>query len=177
VAANVFADADRLAANVEEAGRMQAAGALERRLGEPVGQIGEQRATDLRPRAESRRMDRDLLERALAADAARGGRVEAPAGGIAQQRPRDLDRVGGEIGRRAHLPRAGLDQPLAEEEPERKLLIASRGSHRHRDRLAVDADLERLLDRDPVQLAIALDAGEHPRGPVRRPAIGHRGRS
>jgi hypothetical protein len=34
------------------------------------------------------------------------------------------------------------------------------GAHRHRDRLTVDADLERLLDRHEIALAIAHDALE-----------------
>ena len=44
----------------------------------------------------------------------------------------------------------GVDQPLAVQEAERELLVVARRSHRHRERRAVDADLQRLLDRDLV---------------------------
>ena len=52
-------------------------------------------------------------------------------------------------------------EPLADREAERELLVVPRRPHRHRDRLAadrissagsLDADLERLLDRDQVVL-------------------------
>jgi hypothetical protein len=37
---------------------------------------------------------------------------------------------------------------LREAEAERELLVVARRAHRHRDRLAADPDLERLLHRD-----------------------------
>src|SRR5262245_36514951 len=43
-------------------------------------------------------------------------------------------------------------QPLREAEAERQLLVVPRCPHRHRDRLAVDPDLERLLDGEQVLL-------------------------
>ena len=58
---------------------------------------------------------------------------------------------------------AAFDQPLAVEEPERELLVVARRAHRHRQRGAVDADLERLLDRDLVALAVVLDGADHVR--------------
>ena len=51
--------------------------------------------------------------------------------------------------RRAGVARP-VDQALAVEEPERQLLVVAGRAHRHRQRLAVDPDLERLLDRDLV---------------------------
>ena len=48
-----------------------------------------------------------------------------------------------------------VDQPLAVEEAERQLLVVAGRAHRHRQRRAVDADLERLLDRDLVAPAVA----------------------
>ena len=94
-------------------------------------------------------MDRHLLERALAAHAARGRRVERARAGLVQQRAGDLDRVARELGGRPGGARA-VDQPLAVQEPERELLVVARRAHRDRERRAVDADLERLLDRDLV---------------------------
>ena len=46
--------------------------------------------------------------------------------------------------------RGRVDQPFAVQEPERELLVVAGRAHRHRERRAVDADLERLLDRDLV---------------------------
>ena len=103
-------------------------------------------------------MHGDLLERALAADAARGGRVEAPRAGVAQQRPGDLDDVAGEVRRSARRARGASISPSPMQEAERELLVVAGRAHRDRERLAVDADLERLLDGDLVALAaVALD--------------------
>jgi len=108
------------------------------------------------------------VERALAADAARRRRVEAPlqAGGIEAGRV-DVDGVRGEVGRQ---PRTRRAQPFGEAEAERELLVVPRRPHRHRDRHAADADLERLLDGDVVALRAALRQPDdvHGRGRVRR---------
>ena len=98
VAPDVLARGERLSRRVEEAGRMQAAGAQERGLAQTVGQ-GRRAANDRRPDrpAADGAMHRDLLQRALAADAARGGRIEAPRAGVAQQRALHLDHVRGEV--------------------------------------------------------------------------------
>ena len=94
VAADVLAAADELAGGVEEPGGVQAAGALEPRLGEALGQRRRAaRGRPAGPRRARRRVHGDLLERALAADAAGGGRVEAPLARVAQQRAGDLDHV------------------------------------------------------------------------------------
>ena len=61
----------------------------------------------------------------------------------------ELDGVGGEVGGRARVD--GVE-PLADREAERQLLVVPGRAHGHRDRLAVDPDLERLLDRDEVAL-------------------------
>ena len=63
------------------------------------------------PSAATGAQHRDLLERAPAADPAGGGRVEAAGARIAQQRPRDLDDVGGEVLGRPGLVRRGRSGP------------------------------------------------------------------
>ena len=50
-----------------------------------------------------------------------------------------------------------VEQPLAYQEAERQLLVVARRAHGDRQRLAVHADLERLLHRDLVGDAVALD--------------------
>ena len=70
VAANVLADASRLAPLVEEPGRVEPARALEPGLAEAVGKDRQDVALDLGPDRERRREHLDLLDRALAADAA-----------------------------------------------------------------------------------------------------------
>ena len=69
VAADVFADDDQLALGCEEAGGVQAAGAVEGRLARPLGEVGEQSRVDSGPGGRERG-HRDLLERALSAHAA-----------------------------------------------------------------------------------------------------------
>ena len=64
----------------------------------------------------------------------------------------DLDRVRRKVAGRRSTP--GIDA-LGDEKSERELLVVPRGAHRHRDRRAVDANLERLLDRDRVTLPAA----------------------
>ena len=67
----------------------------------------------------------------------------------------DLDRVRREIVGSASGDRL---EAFRDAEPERELLVVTGRPHRDRDRLAVDADLERLLDRDCV--ALAASAGQ-----------------
>ena len=95
-----------LAARREQAGGVQAARALERRLAQPVGEAGEERAVIARPGAAGTGVHGDLLERALAADAARRARVEAARAGIARERAGDVDGVGGEVRGRVDAARA-----------------------------------------------------------------------
>ncbi len=109
------------------------------------------------------RVDRHLLQRPLAADAARRRRVEAPRARIAQQRPAHVHDVRGEVPGRAGLVRA-VDQPLAEQKAERQFLVVTGRAHRDRQRRAVDADLQRLLDGDLVALAVALHDRGHAAG-------------
>ena len=113
------------------------------------------RAT-LRAGRERRAVDRDLLERALAAHAAGRGRVEPAPPGILEQRPGDFDGVAAKSSVGPRRPHLG-DQPLAEQEAERELLVVTGRAHRHGQRLAVDPDLERLLDRDDVFDAVVED--------------------
>ena len=79
VAADVLAHAEQLAVGGEEPGRVQPAGRLECRLclAEPVGELSDQRRLDPKVALDPRRLDRHGVERALAADAARGRGVEA----------------------------------------------------------------------------------------------------
>ena len=74
--------------------------------------------------------------------------------------PDDLDGVDREVLGQARRARA-VDEPLAVEEPERQLLVVAGRAHRDRERRAVDADLERLLDGDEVVLAVAHDLRPH----------------
>src|SRR5207237_9980375 len=156
VAAHVLPQAEELAVRVEEAGRMEPARDREGGLGfaQPVGQAREELEAGLEPAVGAGRVDRDRLERALAADAARGARVEAPldSGRIEAGRV-ELDRVRGEVGRGRGRDGA---EALGQAEAERKLLLVARSSHRYRDRLSADPDLERVLDSDPVLLLAAL---------------------
>ena len=134
---------------------MQAAGRLERRLGfaQPVGQARDERRRHAQVALDARRLDRDRLERTLAADTARRGRVEAPREpGRIEARRVELDRVRREIVGQA---RARRPQPFGEREPERQLLVVARRAHRDGHRRAADADLERLLDGDDI-LGVAV---------------------
>jgi hypothetical protein len=130
----------------------------ERRLrgAQPVRQRGDDVDRDAQVALDPRRLDRDRLERALAADAAGGRRVEVPPEGLGVEvLGGRLDGVRGQVRRERRLHGA---EALGEEEPERELLVVPGGPHGHRDRLTVDADLERLLDGHLVPLRPA--AGE-----------------
>jgi len=104
---------------------------------------------DDRPAGQRVGVDRDLLESALAADPARGRRVEGPRARLARERSGDLHGVAREVGRRPGRARP-VDEPLAVQEPERELLVVPGRAHGDREGAAVDADLERLLDGDLV---------------------------
>jgi hypothetical protein len=152
---------------------VKAAGALERRLHQLVGEAHEDVARDERPgrRVQPGRADGDLLERALAADAARRARVEAARARVARQRAGDADGVGGEVGGRVDGARR-IDERLAEQESERELLVVARRPHSHRERPAVDPDLQRLLDGDGVLAAVVQD-DEGVRAAVPHDGSGH----
>src|SRR5579862_2879343 len=147
VAADVLARAQELAARGEEPRRVQSARDREAglRLAQTVGEPGDERERHAELRVDARR-----LERALAADAARRRREETPLQASRIEAGRvHLDRVGGEV---VGEPRARRAQSLREAEPERELLVVAGSTHRHRDRPAPDADLERLLDGHLVSL-------------------------
>ena len=130
---------------------MQPAGRLERRLAEPAGQIGDERGGDGQAALDAARLDRDRLERTLAADAAGGRRVEAPLQARAVERGRlDLDGVRRQI-RGERRRRRG--HALRDAEAEREFLVVARRPHGHGERGPVDPDLERLLDRHLVAQA------------------------
>ena len=150
---------------------MQAARRLESRLrlAQPVGQGCDDRQRQLQLGFDPRRLDRDRFQRALSADAAGGGGVEAAlqtrgieAGGI------DLDPIRGEIVGQTRLTRL---QPLGQTEAERELLVVSRRPHRDGDGPPRDPDLERLLDGYPVALG---RAGRKPEDVDRCGRVGRR---
>ena len=120
---------------VEQAGRVQAAGALEGRLAQAVGQRREQVAVDARAGAERRRVHRDLLERALAADPARGRRVEAARARVAQQRAGDLDDVRREVLGQARRRAARRSGPRRSRKPSASSSSWPGRAHRHGERL------------------------------------------
>jgi hypothetical protein len=67
-------------------------------------------------------------------------------------------------------------EPFGEAEAEGELLVVSRRPHRHGDRLAVDADLERFLDCDGVAFGHGVGKTDDVdvRGRVGR-SLAHRG--
>ncbi len=152
VAADVLAGAEQLTAGGEEPGRVEAPGEREGRLSR--AEQARQRRDDLERHGEVAvdpgRVHRDRLERALPADTAGGRRVERPLDpaevGVGRLH---LDDVRGEV-----LGRVGGDrlQALCQAEAERELLVVPGSAHRDGHRGAVDPDLERLLDREPVGL-------------------------
>ncbi len=158
----------QLAGGREQPGRVQAAGALEAGLAQPLGQVGEQRARDRRAGRQRRRVDRDLLQRALAAHPARGRRVEGPrATGRAAAAPRPR-----RCWRRS--PRSARPRAARRSAPRRSRNPSASSSSWPGVRIvtasarAVDADLQRLLDRDLVALAVVLDGAQHERRRSRR---------
>ena len=164
VAPDVLAHDQELALGVEQAGRVQAPGPGEgRAVATGPGRPASSDRATVGPPCDRRRVHRHLLERALAAHTARRGGVEAPLPGIAEQRPLDLDHVRREVVREPDRVRRP-DQALADQEPDRELLVVARGSHRHRERLPVHADLERLLDGQLVAFAVADHARDHAGG-------------
>jgi hypothetical protein len=128
------------------------------RLAEAIGERREQRGVDAERRGHRLRLPRHRRERALAAHTARRRRVEASLRRLAQQRSLHLDDVPGQVRRRpGGVWRVARDQPLADQEAERQLVVVPRRAHRHGERVPVDADLERLLDRDVVAHPVVLD--------------------
>ena len=119
------------------------------------GQRGDELAATRRSPLDARRLDGDRLERALAADAAGGRRVEA-AREPRRVEPRrvELDRVRGEVvrepraRRRAALPRGAKPSASSSSWPGVRIVTATGR--------AVDPDLERLLDRDDVRSVVAV---------------------
>jgi hypothetical protein len=120
----------------------------EGRLPEAFGQVGDEIAAD-GGRARVREhvgVHRYLLQRALAAHAARRAREEGPGVGLARERALNVNRVGGQVVGRPGGSRP-VDEPFAEQEAERELLVMAGRAHRHGQGTATDAYLERLLDR------------------------------
>ncbi len=160
VAPDVLAGEQQLPGGVEQPGGVQTPRPLERRLLQAGRKLDDQVAGQRRAVGQRGAVDGHLLERALAAHPARRGGVEAPGSGVAGQRARDLDDVGGQVLGQPGLAHA-VDQPLAVQKAECELLILARGSHRHRQRLAVHADLKRVLDRHLVADAVVNEGLVH----------------
>src|SRR5215212_7915164 len=101
---------------------MEASGRLERGLrhAQPIRKTLDQGGRDLEVALHEWRLDGDGLERALAADAARGGGVEAPPQRARVEARRvHLDRVRRQVVGEA---RSGGRDPLREAEAERQVL-------------------------------------------------------
>ena len=103
------------------------------------------------PGGAKRRVNGHLLRRPLAAHAGTTRWVDAPLAGVAREGPRTSIVLAAKSFRQADAPRP-VDQPFSIQEPEGEFLVVPRRAHRHRQRPAVDADLERLLDGDFVPL-------------------------
>ena len=156
--ADVLADAEEVALGREEARGMETAGRFERDLclSQLVREGRDDVRVDVQIALDARRFHRDGLERAFAAHPARRARVEGPLQRCrAEFVGRHLDRVRRQILRQGGAARC---QSLREAEAERELLVVTGSAHRDSDGLAVDPDLERLLDGDRV--ALRPSAGE-----------------
>jgi hypothetical protein len=150
VPADVFANAQELAFDREETSRVQSTGDIERslRCPQPSWQLGDHARGYAHLAFNARRFDGDGFERALAANAARRAREEVALDvGRREVARRDFHGIRGQVKRQRRLARR---EAFREAEAERELLIVPWRPHGHRDGLAVDADLERLLDRDRI---------------------------
>jgi hypothetical protein len=161
VPADVLARTQELASCAEQTGCVQASrqrkGSLRR--AQTVRQLPDQRDRRAQVALDTRRLDGDRLESALAAHSARRGGVEVPleSGGVEAVRG-DVDRVGGQVRGRARVRRA---YPFRDEKAERELLVVPRRAHRHGNGATVDADLEGLLDGELVPLLHAGRVANH----------------
>ena len=136
---------------VKQPGGVQPAGAREARLAQPLGQVGEQRARDRSARAAAaRRGPRPPPARPsrtprtrtwCRSERADGSRVERPG------RPRSCWPRGPAVSPAARGPSI---RPSPYRNPSASSSSWPGRAHRHGERRAVDADLQRLLDRDLV---------------------------
>ena len=153
-----------------EAGRgVQAAGLIEHALvrGQSFGQRPQRARGDARARAHRCAAHLDLVERGLAADAARRvGQVAALAQVVGNRPPqshghdvvlllRTLTSLGGQAVRDGLHVVGGGDEPLGAAESDRELEVVAGRAHRDRERSrlltrAVHADLHRLLGRELI---------------------------
>jgi hypothetical protein len=166
MAPNVLAQDEQRPVRGEERGGVEPAGVAEGGLlaagaiGRGEHDLGLDRYAQ-RARGLGRRLAADELERALPAHPAGRGEVEAPlARGVAAQTAARayLDHVRGQVLTQPH-GRDVLgpgDQAFAGQEPGGELLVLAGGSHGDGQGIAVDADLERLLDRQLVAQALTL---------------------
>ena len=120
------------------------------RSAQTVRQLRDDRRRDVQVAVDARCLDSDRFEGALPAHAARGRRIEVALYALGRRIVRrHLDGVRREVGGQRSPARR---ETFRETEAERELLVVAGSAHRHRDGLAVDADLERLLDGDRVPL-------------------------
>ena len=174
---------------IEDRGGVEAAGTHEdwlplaearhhvRKRGGSVGRVVVERAC----------AGEEIVDRPPPADAARGGRQRPP---LRRLDPLDRERRARRGDHVDHVAEAllaepsaradrgdvarGAHDPLRGEEAEREDVVVTRRPHRDRDDLAVDADLERLLDRDDVVAALAAEAHDRAhRGASRDRARAH----
>ena len=155
MAADVLADDEQRAGRVEEPDRVEPARLVERALsGAERG--GQHREHSLTREPSDDRIERatEPVDRGFSADAAGAGRVHGAVRRTCAQRrdpirePR-VDRVLADDRERTQVVGA-VDHPLCEQKPCREVEIVARGAHRDRGGLALDAELERLLDTHVV---------------------------
>jgi hypothetical protein len=170
VAAHVLAQHARLEIRVAPHGRVQAARGLERGLlaatragsaSSASTSIGGPGATGTSPaRSASRWARPQRPHAAVAGEVALELRpVDDGAGGeLHVQHVGRIDAVGGRLVHRDHVGGAP-QQPLARHEAQRQLAIVAGRAQRHRERAAVDADLERALHRERVVSRLTRTAG------------------
>ena len=155
MAADVLAHAQRVAGAREKPRRVEATGGSERRLrlAQPVGKRGDERQRQPQLGFDPRRLDGHRFERSLAADSARGRRVEAALEARRVELGRvDLHLVRGEILGQSCFVRP---QTLGDAETKRELLVVARRPHGDGNRSPADPDLERFLDGHLVALGRA----------------------
>ena len=158
VAADVLAHHEERAVGRDQRGGMQAAGAGEHRLGghQAIHQAAEEGGRETRRVVQRRRRGEGVLDRRLAAHAAaRAGeevaaqRLEVDGDAVAQGDADDIVFRGG-VGHDGAVADGddvggALDDPLRHQKAARQLAVVAGRAHDHRQRGAVQLDLERLL--------------------------------
>ncbi len=183
VAADVLAHDGRLTVGGEGRRRVHAPGEVEQLLAgaDPVGDRQQHPGVEGRPRVERAQPGDEGLDVGRPADPARRrrrgqpgrGRRRLPAGGQVD----DVERgplVEAQPARPHPVEADAVEQPLGVGEADGQLVVVTRRAHGRGDRVAVEADLQRLLDRHlvghPVGRAVVDAAHQDPAGA----GVGHR---